>query len=174
LSNSAANRDMVLIGEIVGVHGITGASKLHSYCESLGLFKPGQCVLIATADGSESSYEIDWVKPHTKTVLLSFKGVTNRNQAEALIGSSVYVDAAALPKLEGGSYYWRDLIGMNVYTDENEYIGRLKSIVETGSNDVYVIKGEQKEILIPALESVILTVDIEHKVMRVNLPEGLR
>jgi 16S rRNA processing protein RimM len=165
---------LVLIGEIVGAHGINGTSKLHSYCDSLGLFKPGRRVLVATANGSQSSYEIDWVKPHQKAVLLSLKGVANRNQAEALIGSSVYTDAGALPQLEVGSYYWRDLIGMNVYTDENEYIGRLESIFETGSNDVYVVKSEHQEILIPALESVILAVDTEHKVMRVNLPEGLR
>ena len=164
----------MLVGEIVGAQGINGISKLHSYCDSLGLFEPGRCVLIVSADGRESCYEIDWVKPHTKTLLLSLKGITNRNQAEALIGSSVYLDAAALPKLEEGSYYWRDLIGMNVYTDENEYIGRLESIVQTGSNDVYVVKSENKEILIPALESVILAVDIKQKVMRVNLPEGLR
>lgn len=174
MSRSAAKKDFLLIGEIVGAHGINGTSKLHSYCDALGLFEPGRCVLIATAEGRESSYQIDWIKPHTKTVLLSLKGVTNRNQAQALIGSSVYLDAAALPELEEGSYYWRDLIGMSVYTDENEYIGRLKSIVETGSNDVYVIEGEKKEILIPAVESVILTVDIKQKVMRVTLPAGLR
>lgn len=174
MSSSAAKKDLVLIGEIVGAHGIAGVSKLHSYCDSLELLSPRRCVLTVSADGRESYYEIDWVKPHAKTVLVSLKGITNRTQAEALIGSSVYLDAAALPELEEGLYYWRDLIGMNVYTDENEYIGRLESIIETGSNDVYVIKNEQKEILIPALESVILTVDIKQRVMRVNLPEGLR
>jgi 16S rRNA processing protein RimM len=60
-----------------------------------------------------------------------------------------------------------------VYTSDDQYIGRLESIIETGSNDVYVVKTDDREILIPALEAVVLSIDIENKTMRVELPEGL-
>jgi len=75
--------------------------------------------------------------------------------------------------LDEGIYYWFDLIGIKVYTTEEKYLGRIESIVETGSNDVYVVKHGEKEVLIPALESVVLDIDLEHKRMRVDLPEGL-
>jgi 16S rRNA processing protein RimM len=65
------------------------------------------------------------------------------------------------------------LIGIEVVTTTGEILGRIESIIETGSNDVYVVKSDENEVLIPALESVVLDVDLEHKRMQVDLPEGL-
>ena len=75
--------------------------------------------------------------------------------------------------MEEGTYYWVDLIGIGVFTTEKEYLGRIESIVETGSNDVYVVKNGEREILIPALETVVLDIDLGKKQMQVDLPEGL-
>jgi 16S rRNA processing protein RimM len=161
------------MAKIVGVHGVTGTNKIFSYAESLSIFTPGLSILVCRPDGLERNYEINWVKPHARVALLSLNGVTNRDQAKALVGSELYFEKARLPKLAEGVYYWFDLIGLQVYTAENKYIGRLDSIIDTGSNDVYVVRCNQKEILIPAIESVILSIDIEQKQMRVELPEGL-
>ena len=117
-------------------------------------------------------------KPHTKTVLLSLKEIENRTQAEALVGSELYIEKMSLPELEDGDYYWFDIIGLSVFTVEGEYIGQVASIMPTGSNDVYIVKGvageRQKETLIPALASVVVSIDLEKKTMQVDLPEGLR
>jgi len=78
-----------------------------------------------------------------------------------------------LPELGEDTHLWFDLIGMAVYTTEDKYLGRIESIIETGSNDVYVVQDHEKEVLIPALESVVVDIDLEHKRMRVDLPEGL-
>jgi 16S rRNA processing protein RimM len=75
--------------------------------------------------------------------------------------------------LENGSYYWIDLIGIEVYTAEDDYLGRIESIIETGSNDVYVVKDKKKEVLIPALKSVVTDIDLSQKRMQVDLPDGL-
>jgi 16S rRNA processing protein RimM len=83
------------------------------------------------------------------------------------------IEKAKLPALEAGVYYWNDLIGLKVFTTEDQYLGRLESIIETGANDVYVVKGDAREILIPALKSVVHTIDIDAKIMRVELPDGL-
>jgi len=163
----------VLIGEIVGVHGIKGTNRIRSYAESLSLYKPGSCVLVREKDGRENNREIIWVKPHTGTALISFKGITDRGQAEALIGANLFIRKETLPDLDEDTHYWIDLIGIEVYTAEEEYLGRIESIIETGSNDVYVVKGNKKEVLIPALASVVLDIDIRHKRMQVELPEGL-
>ena len=163
----------MLIGKIVGVHGTKGTNKIRSYAESLSVFAPGRAIFVRTVGGRETSFEIDWVKPHTRTPLLSFKGVTEHSQAQALIGAELFIPKAELPELDEGAYYWVDLIGIAVFTKENEYLGRIESIIETGSNDVYVVKGDKTEVLIPALESVVKNIDLENKRMLVDLPEGL-
>ena len=163
----------MLIGEIVGVHGIKGTNKIRSYAESLSLFKPGSSVLVSRKDGREENREIQWVKPHTGTARISFKGITDRSQAEALIGATLHIPKEALPELDEDTHYWIDLIGSEVYTTEEKYLGRVESIIETGSNDVYVVRDHEKEVLIPALASVVIDIDIRHKRMQVELPEGL-
>jgi len=163
----------VLIGKIVGVHGIKGTNKLKSYAESLSVFKPGRSIIVRDNRNRETSVELNWVKSHTRTALISFKGVTDHDQAEALIGAELLIPETELPELDADTFYWFELIGIEVYTREDEYLGRIESIFPTGSNDVYVVKDKQKEILVPALDSVVIDIDLEHKRMRVDLPEGL-
>ena len=137
------------------------------------MFVPGNSILVRNRLGREAHYEISWVKPHTGTPLLSLKGVLNRDQAKTLVGSELFIPESDLPLLDENTYYWHDLIGIEVYTVAEESLGRIESIIETGSNDVYVVKKDKKEVLIPALESVVLEIDIENKRMHVDLPEGL-
>ena len=163
----------MLIGKIVGIHGIKGTNKLRSYAESLTVFSPDRAILLRDFRGREERYEINWVKPHTGTPLISFKGITNRDQAKTLIGGELFIPQSELPELDEDTYYWFDLIGMEVYTKTEEFLGRIESIIETGSNDVYVVQDHQKEVLIPALESVVIDIDTKAKRMQVILPEGL-
>ena len=173
MDRSVDRKDLVLIGEIVGAHGIKGTSKLRSYAESLSLFESGSALLVRERNGRESKREIQWVKPHSGTALIQFIGINDRDQAESLIGANLFVRKEALPDLDEDTHYWMDLIGVDVYTIEEDYLGRIESIIETGSNDVYVVKDDKKEVLIPALASVVLDIDIKHKRMQVDLPEGL-
>jgi len=165
--------DQVLIGEIVGVHGLKGTTKIRSYAQSLSLFKPGGSIVVRERGGQEKNLDIKWVKPHTGAALISFRGINERPQAQALIGAELFVPKDELPELEEDSYFWFDLIGMAVYTTADEYLGQIESIIETGSNDVYVVQDGKKEVLIPALESVVLDIDTTAKRMQVELPEGL-
>ncbi|MEN8246765.1 MAG: ribosome maturation factor RimM [Thermodesulfobacteriota bacterium] len=165
------------MGKIVGVHGIKGTLKVYSYAESASRFKPGNSVMLE-GGGLEKAFTIAWAKPHHKTVLVAFEGVTTRNRAEELVGLELFVDRDSLETLDEGVYYWSDIIGLAVYTVEDEYLGRVASVMQTGSNDVYVVKNVQgqtpDEILVPALEWVVREIDVDRKVMRVDLPEGLR
>jgi 16S rRNA processing protein RimM len=137
------------------------------------VFKPGRSIIVRDNRNRETSVELNWVKSHTRTALISFKGVTDHDQAEALIGAELLIPETELPELDADTYYWFELIGIEVYTTEDEYLGRIESIFPTGSNDVYVVKDKQKEILVPALDSVVIDIDLEHQRMRVDLPEGL-
>jgi 16S rRNA processing protein RimM len=178
LNSIVAKSDILPIGKIVGVHGIAGNVKVHSYAESVSVFKPGMLLLARHDKRGEKTYSIRWVKPHTKTVLLSLKEIETRAQAEALVGSELFIEKKSLPKPEDGDYYWFDIIGLSVYTVEGDCIGRVASIMPTGSNDVYIVKGfaggRQKETLVPALASVVVSIDLEKKIMQVDLPEELR
>lgn len=177
-SNSIAGKSRFLaVGKIVGAHGVKGNLKICSYAESISVFKPGGSIIVRRAGNIEINHTIKWAKPHGKSILLSFKDIENRNAAEILVGSELFIERTALPELEEGVYYWVDIIGLSVFTADNRYIGHVESIMATGSNDVYVVKDPNKEnnneILIPAIESVVLDIDFEHKRIRVDLPEGL-
>ncbi len=171
------NDGFLPVGKIVGAHGVKGNLKVHSYAESVSVFKPGSLLLVIHAGKIEKHFAIKWAKPHGKSILLSFKGIEDRNTAKTLVGAELFIERIALPELEEGVYYWVDIIGLSVFTTDDQYIGHVESIMPTGSNDVYIVKNRTKddstEILIPAIESVVLEIDFENKLIRVELPEGL-
>lgn len=161
------------VGKIIGASGLKGAIKVYPYVESLSVFKPDNSILVRDVKGREKTYTVKWVKPHGRVILLFLKEVTGCSLAEMLIGSKIFIEKAKFPKPEDGTYYWFDIIGLSVFTIDKRYIGRVESIIQTGSNDVYVVKDVDKETLIPALDSVVLAIDLKQKTMRVDLPEGL-
>ena len=112
--------------------------------------------------------------PRGAMLLLLFKGVLDRNTAEMLPGSDLLVEKSSLPELDPDTYYWADIVGMSVVSADGHPVGTVASLIETGSNDVYVVQTpDAGEILIPAIASVVLEIDLNRKIMRVNLPEGL-
>ncbi|MEJ2655835.1 MAG: ribosome maturation factor RimM [Desulfobacterales bacterium] len=177
MNNDVQKYGFLPVGKIVGSHGVKGNLKVRSYAESLTVFKPGKLILVIQAGQIERKYSINWAKPHGKFLLLSLKGIENRNAGDSLVGNDLFIERAELPELEEGSYYWADIIGLSVFSIDDQYIGRVESIIPTGGNDVYVVKNQNKndnhEILIPAIESVVLEMDFKNKIMRVALPEGL-
>jgi len=167
----------LLIGKIVGVHGLKGDLKVYSYSETLRAFDAGLPIYIRTAAGQEQVHVIESAKPHKKVVLLSLKGVSTINGAESFVGADLFMEKERLPELEEDTYYWFDIIGLSVFLKDNTFIGNVTSVIPTGSNDVYVVKDPDKnktqEILIPAIESVVLDIDLKNGRMSVDLPEGL-
>ena len=178
MSNSQIPSDeYLLIGKISGVHGIRGNVKVISYADSPDIFDTDLPFLVLDAGGNSHRYTIDWVKPHQRGLLVSFHDVQDRDGAEALIQAGIYIKKSDLPSLEEGAYYWFEMIGLSVFDTDGECLGRIESVMPTGSNDVYVVKdeahGPSHEILIPALASVVREVDLEGGKMVVDLPEGL-
>ena len=168
------NPDTVIIGKIVGVHGIKGYVKVHCEAESFSAFSPGHTVIVRDSKGASRVMEIVDARPQGRKQLLLLKGISDRNLAETLPGSDLLVEKSSLPDLEPDSYYWSDIVGMSVISVDGRHIGTVTSLIETGSNDVYVIQTpDAGEILIPAIASVVLEIDLNRKIMRVDLPEGL-
>jgi 16S rRNA processing protein RimM len=173
LNKPRTQKGLVPVGKIVGAHGVGGSVKIQLYAESLEILKPGTVWLAIGPEDRKISCKISAIKPHSRGALLTFGEIADRKQAKALTGFELYIERSRFPKLEDGAYYWFELIGLSVYTSDERYIGRLESIIETGANDVYVVEKNNKEILIPALKSVVRSIDIGQKIMRVELPDGL-
>ena len=169
--------DFLLIGKIVGLHGIRGSLRAVSYAETPDIFEADLSFLIVDTRGETHTHTIDWVKPHKRGLLMSFHDVQDRDTAETLLQAEIYMKKADLPILEEDAYYWFELEGLSVMNTDGKYLGRIESIFSTGSNDVYVVKKEDQgtasELLIPALASVVRSVDLDRGSMMVELPEGL-
>jgi len=163
--------DLIPVGKIVGAHGVAGAVKVFFYADAGRILTAGDGIVLKSSDGGLSERTIKWIKPHNRHVLIALKGVGDRDVAQALKGSLLLLNKNQLPELEDDTYYWSDLIGMTVNNIDGEYMGILEEIIATGANDVYVIKQRGKEILIPAIASVVNRVDLAKRCMQVTLPD---
>jgi 16S rRNA processing protein RimM len=172
---------MVLIGKVVAAHGIKGAVKVISYAESINIFHSIDALWVSSDSQSDhrayDRLKVNWVTAHKNIIRMGFAKIIDRNQAEAMVGRELFLEKSHLPELEDDTYYWFDLIGLNVMTSKDEVLGRIEAILPTGGNDVYVVKGcddnNENEVLIPAVASVIQRIDLAKKIMVVDLPEGL-
>ncbi len=173
LNNAVDKERLLSIGKIVGAHGVKGSLKILSHSEALSLLAPDALVIVRNKSGLHRNYKIKGVTPFKRGVLLSLDGITDRAEAESMTGSDLMMSRSEMPELEEGEYYWSDLIGLAVWTTENVMIGNIESIIQTGGNDVYVVRGPGGETLVPALAKVVLEIHLKQKVMRVSLPEGL-
>jgi 16S rRNA processing protein RimM len=162
------------IGQIIKPHGLAGRVKVLSYLESDRLLTTLKDVFIGPDRDSSKRYPIENVRPEGRTHFsLKLEGVEDRNAADALRGLRISVPCESLEPLPEGEYYWEDLIGLAVVTEDGKPLGRIESIFPTGSNDVYVCKAGGKEILLPAIADVIRSVDIQAGTVIVRLLKGL-
>jgi len=165
------------IGKIVGVHGLKGELKVFPYTENPQSFVSIDSITIRAEDGHEQIHTVNRARLHKKVILLTLDGIESINRAKEFIGSEILIEKEDLPALEDGSYYWHEIIGLSVFSKDDEFIGKVASVIPTGSNDVYVVEDSDnpsaREILIPAIKAVVLEIDLEKKKMCVDVPEGL-
>lgn len=162
---------MFTIGKIVNTHGVKGEVRVLPSTDDIKRFNKLKEVMVENR--SRMSYEIETVRYHKNFVLLKFKGVDTMNDAELLKNSLLKIDRKDALPLQEDEYYQCDLYGLKVITDTGRNLGELVDILMTGSNDVYVVRNEEKEVLIPAIKQCILKVDLTAGEMLVHLLEGL-
>lgn len=164
--------DFTVLGKITGVHGLKGKLRLYSYSGSVSSLKPGVKILVKNR-GKEIFFDVTGISAQKKNFLISFEGVDTVESAQTLTGSKILIENSSLPDLPEGEYYWKDLIGLMVNSSDGTCFGTIKTIMETGSNDVFVVKDGEKEILIPFIDQVVKNVDLENGNVLVELPDGL-
>ncbi|MBQ8591479.1 MAG: ribosome maturation factor RimM [Lachnospiraceae bacterium] len=165
--------DMLQVGAITSTHGIRGEVKVYPTTDDAKRFKKLKQVILDT--GKEKlELEIEGVKFFKQFVILKFKGIDNINDIEKYKGKNLYVTRENAVKLQKDEYFIADLIGLTVVDESDKVIGTLTDVIETGANDVYVVKMEnEKEVLLPAIKQCILDVNIEEERIRVHIMEGL-
>jgi 16S rRNA processing protein RimM len=160
----------VLIGEVIKPHGVQGELKVYPITDNPQRFKKLKEVILVQNQVSRRLKVLS-TKVQPDGVYLILEGVNNRDEAEKLRGWAVKIDRAEVPPLKDGWYYF-ELEGMQVYEGDT-FLGILTQVLQTGANDVYLVKGAKGEICIPALKSVVKNVDVPGKRMDVELPPGL-
>lgn len=161
------------IGQIVNTFGIKGMVKIKPFTEDINRFDRLKKIYISNKN-EKKEYQIQEVKYHKNMVLMKLEGVDTPEQADLLRQSYLLVDRADEEPLEEGVYYIVDLLGLEVYTDDNKLLGKVEDIFNTGSNDIYVVKDEMgKQILLPGIPEVLKNVDLEKGRITVHLIPGL-
>ncbi|MCP1101602.1 16S rRNA processing protein RimM [Aequitasia blattaphilus] len=164
--------ELLRVGVIASTHGLKGEAKIFATTDDKERFLDIKEVLLQTKN-EQIPLHIQGVKFFKKFVILKFKGIDDINDIEKYKGCELYVNRENATPLSKDEYYYGDLIGMKVYTNE-EYFGEIKDILETGANDVYVITTEEQgEILLPAIKECILAVNISENKMDVHIMDGL-
>lgn len=161
------------VGVISSTHGIRGEVKVFPTTDDASRFKKLKKVLLDT--GRERlELEIESVRFFKQFAIVKFKGIDNINEIERYKGRGLLVPREDAVGLEENEYYIADLIGMDVFTEDGVLFGKMRDVMETGANEVYIVDSkEHGEVLIPAIRQCILDVDVEGAKMVVRLMEGL-
>ena len=164
---------LLQVGVISSTHGVRGEVKVFPTTDDVKRFKKLKNVILDTGR-EHMPLEVESVKFFKQFAILKFKGIDNINDIEKYKGKSLLVDRQNAVKLRKDEYFIADMIGMEVFTEDGELFGKLKDVLETGANDVYIIDSvKHGEVLVPAIKQCILDVDIEGQKMVIHLMEGL-
>lgn len=163
---------LVPLGEIVATHGIHGWLKLRPYNPQTTTLSANQNIFLER-DGACTPHWLEEIKPHKRQLLLRLKGINGINEAEPWVGSLVSVAEEALRPLEPGEYYYYQVVGFDVYDTQGEWVGIVTRVWSKDGGDLYVVTGERKEYLIPAVKEIVEKIDFASGRMIINPPAGL-
>jgi 16S rRNA processing protein RimM len=158
---------MITVGKITGWYGIQGWVKVYSYTKPITniltyspwqLCQQGQWQTVMVAEG----------RAQGKGLVARLESCQDRDQAARFIGAEIAINREQLPPTSAGEYYWSDLIGLTVVNTEGITLGQIDHLLETGANDVLVVKGTQERLIPFLLERVILEIDLSKRLMRVD------
>ncbi len=168
--------ELFQVGSITQTHGIRGEVKVFPLTDDISRFKNMKHLLL---DGGKDGYlelEVENVRPQKNLVILKFKGIDNINDIEKYKGKGLFVTKENRVALKKDEYFIADLIGCDVFTDENpdDKFGVISDVMETGANDVYDIElVSGGNVLVPAIKECILNVDVEARRVDIHLLKGL-
>ena len=159
--------DWVVLGRVSGLLGLQGWVRVYSHTdprEGIARYHP----VFLQRQGAWQPFEIEAGRAHGAGVVLKFVGYDDRDRAATLIQSDIAVRRAQLPPPGPGEYYWSDLAGLRVVTQEGVDLGTVDHVFATGANDVLVVKGERERLLPFVKGQVVIEIDLEQRLLRVD------
>lgn len=175
MSQQPAQPEFLVIGEVLRPHGVRGEVRMRVLTDNREQLLGLEYIYLASslADPNRERLELKGVRFNKAYALLTLAGYSDREGAERLREKVVMIDTNQTIPLEDGQYYLFELIGLKVVADNIE-IGRVKEVIQTGANDVYVVEtNSHGEILVPAHDETITNIDFDEQVIKMSLPEGL-
>ncbi|MDE6889775.1 MAG: ribosome maturation factor RimM [Eubacterium sp.] len=165
--------DLFQVGAVTGTHGLRGEVKVYPTTDEPKRYEVLKDVILDT--GKERlSLKIAHVRFFKQIVIVKFAGLNDINEVEGFKGAKLYVSRENALELREDEYYFADLAGLRVQTEEGEQLGIVKDILQTGANDVYVVGREhKKDLLLPAIKDCVKEIDVEGGRMVVHLLPGL-
>ncbi len=152
---------LLLVGRVVGVHGVRGWVKLESFTEPRTQIFSYRPWFVTTPDGE---FEISRIEgqEHGRGLIVRLDGIEDRDAAQKLYGAEIRIRREALPQLEPGQVYWADLEGLQALTLQGSALGTVSHLFATGANDVLVVRDGKRERMIPYLpDRVVRDIDLD-------------
>ncbi|MEK3786484.1 ribosome maturation factor RimM [Paenibacillus sp. FSL K6-1230] len=168
-------QQLLNVGKIVNTHGIRGELKILSSTDfPEDRFAKGSELLIVSEQGAPIPVTVETSRFQKNMVIVKFKEYGNINDVEKYKGSMLKITADRQGELGQDEFYFHQIVGCEVFTEEGELLGTIKEILTPGANDVWVVKQKNgKDLLLPYIEEVVLQVDVSEKRVTVRLMEGL-
>ena len=160
--------DWIPVGRVTRTHGLKGGLKFFPTDQEDLAVQSDQQILLGGA-----SFKINCVRGVKSPFIIKFEGVDSIEAAQSLAGQEVQVARENFESLPEGEYYRFEIEGLKVFDDTGKYYGVIEDIIETGSNDVYVVRENDKEWLVPMIDSVVQSIDLEQGKLIFHCVEGL-
>lgn len=166
------NGELVVLGKIVSVHGIRGAVKVYSFTDPIDNILDYEDWILHR-ENEQMTVKLIAGRMQGKVLVAELEDLMDRDQASELVGFEICIPHSKLPKLNDGEYYWLELQGLKVINQQNELLGLVDHLLETGANDVLVVKPcvssvDDRERLLPYIDQCVLSIDLEAKELRVD------
>ena len=166
--------DWIPVGRITKVHGLKGELKFYPSMEDTWIADAKQIRLSCDNPAEDFvEYHIQSIRGKVVPLIIKLKKIDSIENAEGLVGQTLYVLRDQFPDLPEDEYYWFQIEGLRVYDKDGHYYGNIEQIIRTGSNDVYVVRDDEKELLLPMIDSVVKTIDLEAGKLIFHPVEGL-
>ncbi len=167
------SEEFIAIGKVVSTQGNKGEVNIFPLTDLANRFKNLTTVFLRN-NNNQTTLNIEKIRIKGNTVVLKFKDIENIKEAKMIVGSFLEVERKNAVKLPKDTYFIFEIIGLEVYAENNIFLGKVENVISTGSNDVYIVKGKnKKELFIPAIHEVVKDVNLEKKRINIKMVDGL-
>lgn len=171
--DSVFSDNLLLVGKVIRPHGLEGLLRIRSYAQSEKSFLDAGNIFLKTRSGETHECEVLSIRPHKNILLLKLIGLNSLEDAERYRDAEILIRRDLLKINNDNEFFWFELVDLGVYLDTGKFIGKIRHILPSRSNDIYVVRDGEREILIPAIHDIVKKIDLINKKVIIKEMEGL-